>query len=322
MIQNTLNLNHEIPMIQENNDFNQNNNNFSSYFSLYNVIGTISSMKTEDINNSNDFYFSNQIPSRRELENKKENIKYENMKNQSDPHCNLPISKKEKYSNNITYINNEKEIDKSNNLINGNILKQKRIIKKNVTKHNKYADDNLRRKCRGILLNIVLEYINEKINAIYEGKIGNGILKKELLPLNQFPKKDNTIEFNKNLMYKTLKQIFSGDISTKYSYYLLDHNKEIIFRLLNDKDEKKRNYFKKLFNIKFIQCVEQFNGKKNYDELQGFKLFNDIKHKYEYIYSNEPEYIDKLEEYLKNFEDIITNKRGRKSKSIIKITLK
>ena len=89
-------------------------------------------------------------------------------------------------------------------------------------KHNKYADDNLRRKCKNIVLNKILEYINDKIYQIYEGKIGNGILKKEILPLNHSHKNNISIEYNRNLIYQTLKQIFSGDISTKYSYYLFD----------------------------------------------------------------------------------------------------
>ena len=46
------------------------------------------------------------------------------------------------------------------------------VNKKNkniVSEHDKYSDDNLRRKCINIIKKIILDFINEKINTIYEG---------------------------------------------------------------------------------------------------------------------------------------------------------
>ena len=82
--------------------------------------------------------------------------------------------------------------------------------------------------------------------------IGKNIYKNQLISLNKALQSDITIEFNKNMLNKTLgEEIFSEEVSTRYSDYPKDFNKTLIKRLLNDKDEKKRLIFKKLFEIKF-----------------------------------------------------------------------
>ena len=86
----------------------------------------------------------------------------------------------------------------------------------------------------------------------------------------------------------------------------------MIKRLLNDKDENKREYFQRLFNIQFLKCIDVFSGSYDCEELKGFTKFNDIKNSYNHEY--EPEYIEKLEFYLKNYEKIIkSKKRGKQS---------
>ena len=173
--------------------------------------------------------------------------------------------------------------------------------------HDKYADDNLRRKIKNLVLNYTLKFINIKIKDIYKGNIGYGIIKKELFPLQCSIKFDTTIEHNKLFINKTLKEIFSENISSRFkSYYFPNRNNIIINRLLNDKDEKKRLFFQKLFNIKFIQCIEAFSGADNCEELKGFKQFQEIKKDFD----DEPKYIDKFEYYLRNFELIIKERKG------------
>ena len=71
---------------------------------------------------------------------------------------------------------------------------------------------------------------------------------------------------------------------------------------------KTKNYFfQRLFNVSFIQCIEAFSGTKNYEELKGFVQFDDIKNEFD----EEPEYIDKLEYYLRNFENLIKERKRR-----------
>ena len=115
--------------------------------------------------------------------------------------------------------------------------------------HNKFSDDNLRRKVKHLVLDNIFKFINEKIKKIYNGKIGHGIYTKKLLKINQKQISDASIQFNKDFLYKTLGDIFSEDISKNYTTYHPRHNKFLIIALTLDKDEDKKNYFKKLFSI-------------------------------------------------------------------------
>lgn len=177
-----------------------------------------------------------------------------------------------------------------------------------IRKHNKYTTDNLRRKCKYILINNILDFINEKIKEIYDSNIGDGMSKKELLPLNQKAKFEIGIEFNKKLLNKTIGEIFSDNISLKFTNYLPNHNQTIIQRLLNDKDEYKKNCLQKLFNITFLQCLKKFIGIESIEELDGLKTFYEIKS----ITNEEPEYINALKYYFLKFEENVKKERGKK----------
>ena len=205
------------------------------------------------------------------------------------------------------------EFEKSNkNLFKKNRLGRKRKDDNTIGEHNKFSDDNLRRKSKSLVMDYALKFINERIKIIYKGNIGNGLQEKKLLSLDQKYKADTSIENNQNFLYKTLGEIFSGDVSLKFAIKYPEYNKNIIKRLLNEKDENKKQYFHRLFNIKFLQCIEAFCGADDCEELKGFKKFRDIKNNLKD--KNEPKYLDKLEAYLNNFEENINNKKGRKLK--------
>ena len=68
-------------------------------------------------------------------------------------------------------------------------------------------------------------------------------------------------------MNKTLKDIFSQDISERFCKYSLDHNKRVIESLISEKEEIKRNYFINLFNLTFRDCLMNLNGDKIFEEL-------------------------------------------------------
>ena len=206
---------------------------------------------------------------------------------------------------------------KLNNLLNlsNNLLMKKRRKgrkekkNKNSHIHTKFASDNLQRKCKSLVLNYTLEYVNYQINKIYEGNIGNGINIKKLLDINQEQKSQKTLnEFN-NLKNKTIKEIFSSTISTKYTSYLQNHNEMIIQKALTDKDEKKRKKFNKLFNLTFADCIQKFLGNDNSEDSEGFQLFDNIKYKLK----ETNEYINKIKETLIKF-----GKKNEHSKKKIK----
>ena len=183
----------------------------------------------------------------------------------------------------------------------------------NQEEHTKFSDDNMRRKCKHLLIKNLRIFINELINIVYDGNIGNSIFRKELKIINQKQISNATVNFNKLFLKKKLGEIFSEDISSKYTNLPLNHNKIIINQLINEKDEVKKNIFEKLFNLEFIECLDHFIAKKYIPLLEGLKCFNDIKN-IDIIerYEDGEEYCKLLEYYFKNFDDITNDKRPRR----------
>ena len=176
--------------------------------------------------------------------------------------------------------------------------------------HNKFSDDNLRRKVKHLVIDSVFKFINEKIKKIYNGNIGHGIYVKKLFIINQKQITEASIQFNKDFLNKTLGEIFSEDISSRITTYHQKHNNLLIEALTNEKDEDKKTYFKKLFNITFKDCLKHFRGSQKVEELEGMKGFNDIKPKYK----DDIDYLSCLESNIMNYEEKINNKKTRKSK--------
>lgn len=184
--------------------------------------------------------------------------------------------------------------------------------------HNKFANDNLRKKSKHIILSEILSFLNLKLKEIYKNNLGNGILLRQLLTLNHKEKANINIIENQNFIKKTLQEIFSEDISKRYTNFPSNHNKELINRLLNEEDEEKKNYFTKLFNISFSEALHHFQGKIIIKELVGLKTYKESIKKYE----NEKDYHENLVFHLTNFEEIINSKKPRKKKNEFTIELK
>ena len=111
--------------------------------------------------------------------------------------------------------------------------------------HDKYSSDNIIRKIKSTLISNLISFINNKIYSVYKGKIGQGALKKELKPPEIQTK---NLKENKELLYEKLKDIFSKDISGRYTNYCNNHNKKLINILLNKK-MKKKNIRSKIYLI-------------------------------------------------------------------------
>ena len=201
----------------------------------------------------------------------------------------------------------KKEKEKENTNNNKTVIKKKRGRPGTTGDHDKFSDDNLRRKVKHLLLDNLLSFINNKIYKVYEGQIGNGIFIKKLLNLNQRQKTDSTIQFNKDLLQKNLGDIFSDDISSKYTIFPVEHNRNLITKFLNEEDEEKKEYFNKLFSITFMDSLEHFRGSKIINELIGLKEIESIK-------SDDEEYLNQLRFYFNNYEKIIFNKKSRNRK--------
>jgi len=192
------------------------------------------------------------------------------------------------------------------------IIKKKKVGRKrklDYEDNHKIANDNMIRKCKHLVINNCIEFLNFQIKKIYHNNIGEGILIKKILDINQVQKSDNKLETTKLFLNKKLSEIFSVDISSKYTSFLPAHNKILISRLLNEEDIEKREKFQKIFNLTFADCIQLFLGNNNkYVEFEGFPVLDEIKDEL----NEDNEYLEKIKNFLLNFEDIIKHKKPRK----------
>ena len=188
-------------------------------------------------------------------------------------------------------------------------LGRKRKNSKSKGLHNKYSGDNIIRKIKSTLLSDLINYINSLIYKSYNGQINQGILKKELKKMDQSQIKN--VKENKEFLYKKLKDIFSFDISGRYTNFLYGHNKNLINELLNEKDEEKRMKFENIFNLTFLDCLNHFSGKKYFKDIEGLKSLDEESKKYE----DDLDYYELFRKYVNDFEDIIMRKKSRNRKT-------
>ena len=162
--------------------------------------------------------------------------------------------------------------------------------------HTKKSKDNLRCKIKFLLLKSIREYINTKIDNKY--KFG-GKHFGQLLIMKKNEKE--SICFYRKFFQKTIREIFSEDITNRYRYKNCskDHNKKLIEKLLNDDDEEKRKFYNELFDLKLINCLQHFRSYAKYYLLEGLKKFKEIK--YELKKKGEDDnYIEKLKKLYMN----------------------
>ena len=181
----------------------------------------------------------------------------------------------------------------------------------NLGEHNKFSDDNIIRKIKNAILNSVFIFINENLRIIYSNLNKDSLKEMQLFKLKQNITIKGKADYNKNLLNRELKSIFSEDISDKYTRYSPKHNKDLIEKLLNEKDENKREFFNKLFNLTFLDCLNHFRGSTILNELNGLKQFEKYFDELNEEKNNEV-YKKIFKYFLNNFEKEILEKKERK----------
>ena len=231
------------------------------------------------------------------------------------------ITKEEKKNNikEIPYIKKDKEnIIINIKMDNSNIIpkvlgRKKKGASNKKCGHTKFSDDNTRRKIKRIIISELQKFINNKIKVIYKNEIGNGLIEKKLMKLAQDQISEAGIEFDQNFLYKTLKNIFSENVTSRITNFSPERNKEVIDELLNDENEERSNYFKELFSITFLDCIKYFRDDYLYNEyLKGLTKFSDIKEEFEEKEGNI--FTKHFIKYLYSYEKILSNKKPRKIK--------
>ena len=175
--------------------------------------------------------------------------------------------------------------------------------------HNKFSDDNIIRKVKNAILQNTRIFINSKIKTIYEYKNNKFSKRKELLKMKKSQPISSRVDYNKNFLEKTLGEIFSEDISSKYIQYPSAHNKKLIESLINDEDEQKRKIFNEIFNLTFLDCLNHFRGSKIIEELKGLNNLEEYLKRAKII--KDKEYCTIFKYFVNNFEKIIMDKKSR-----------
>jgi len=244
------------------------------------------------------------------IDNEKINNKIENENGNGNKEIKIECIKTEQSSNQrkeevILDVKKGKKKENGKEVNKKSLLGRKKKGSNETGNHNKYSEDNVIKKIKAHLLTILYKFINDVIKKVYNGNIGHGIFQKQLLKINQ-----NQVivsKNNKQFLNKTLKDIFSEDISTKYSTHSLSHNKELIKNLLNETDEEKRIKLNKLFNLTFIECLRHFRGSEFIEELRGLDSLESVLKKFE----NDKVYLDEFNGYCFKFEEVIQKKKNR-----------
>lgn len=102
-------------------------------------------------------------------------------------------------------------------------------------------------------------------------------MKKKILDINKQQVAITNIDYNQKFIKKTIGTILSDTISTRFTNYRPKHNEELIKRLKEDENKNIREYFEKLFNLTFLDCVDHFIGNEKLEILEGMTLFEEMK---------------------------------------------
>ena len=171
-----------------------------------------------------------------------------------------------------------------------------------------YIPDIFVKKIKMLVLKKSYNFINEKIIKIFNNNIGKGICIKQLLPINKFVLYHSSVEEDKEFLNKKLKDIFSS-ISNKFTSVLNTKNKNLIDDLINLEEHGK--YFKELFELSFLDCLEHIRGTKNSELLDELPKIDDIINNEGILDEDE---INIYKDVINNYELIIEKKKKRRTK--------
>ena len=224
----------------------------------------------------------------------------------------------EKY-NEYSIVDNEnyQEFIQSSKLVNDNDFQ---IFEKNVNLgrkkkgssekgiHNKYTSDNIIRKCKAVFINKLRNFINNKIKIFYELDGQQFSDSKKLMKMNQQQIINSHVKYNQFFLNRTIKEIFSENISSRCNKYSLEHNKNLINDLLKEKDKTRNIFFKSIFSLTFLDCIKHIREDKIEDCLKGLQNLDEICQNL----GGDDDYKESFKTYIVNFENIINNKKSRK----------
>lgn len=173
-------------------------------------------------------------------------------------------------------------------------------------------------KCVTKTVRYALKSIRESINEIIKEKYWNNRSTNVNIGL-----KMNSYDLIKKVsndrtsLDKTIREIFSEDISNRYSLQE-DYNKVLIEMLIKDEKNNKednRKTLTQIFGLTVIDCVNLFSGLKKSTLLNKLKTIDKCKKE---MAESDEDYFKRLKYTANNFEDIIKKRLKRSSAGKIK----
>lgn len=187
--------------------------------------------------------------------------------------------------------------------------------------HTKYKEDNMLRKIKVILKNSFMDFINTKMEEIFQKNsriiIDGKEYKIKLLNLRQDIVKNINVEFNKKLLNERIKDFFNYKISTSFRNYPVNFNELLMDKLYEIENGEKITC---ILEKTFIECLRYFRMDEEifrdpeYSCLKGLeKGFLSLKQNLSKNYDEE--YIEKLIQLIKDFEKVFEDKKGREPRT-------
>jgi hypothetical protein len=216
-------------------------------------------------NNENLFNINNILTA--DITNKEQNIENSNDLNNNNQ-FNNQVNLVDKDNNLIIYEKRGRKKKSKNESKNSKIILKEHKIN---NLHSKENDDNIRRKIKCHFHNFIISYFN---NLIKEKKKGNLKFKK----IKYSYALNDTMKFNKTLLFSKISDFFKLEISSKYKNYQKNENELVYEKLIKRFD----NEVRQLFDLTYMEFYEKYylNEAFNNSKLKNFySLFKNERNK-------------------------------------------
>ena len=260
----------------------------------------------QDSDNLDLIYDKEEIFSNNRLENEMGNNNFEesnNTENNEEIYNNSIDNEKKDYK----FINlSGSKLENFSTGYSSNLSKNENSYLNNFKKKEKLFNyDNMTRKFKRVFFESILNFIKSSMKKVQTS--ANKYEKPILLKIEQHFISDTNVNFNKDLIQKKLRQIFSNNVSSKYSNYGLDYNRKLIEKIYNEKIQTK---VIDILEMTFLECLEHLRGSKHYEQLEGLEnvyeiVINELEKK------ENDEYMVNFKEFVNRFEQYYENKRSR-----------
>lgn len=169
--------------------------------------------------------------------------------------------------------------------------------------HNKFSNDNVKRRVKARFHNYIIYLLNYLMKKNFTD------CKKRFLKINAEMTKDIGIEYNRNLLEKTIKDIVL-EVSKKY--HNKNNNKECIKFILGQNNNEE---ILKILNMTYKDLYTDYylqSTKKDFDYLPGNESYEEHKEKLNEMYGQS--YLEKFLENSETFIEFFVNGKKRKSR--------